>query len=297
LGTVIEELSPKIIGKRLGQNLYNSNGNLLLRKGIEINARFYERFEELGYKSIYLLKSEDEKSSHLTGNVISAQLIASGPGWLKRIFRRLSQEEGGPYLNAKGELIELAKYILKNVDFQVASLPEVLDLKRHEDYLYQHSINVAVYSALIGRRLEYDKKKTYHLILSALLHDFGMMFVDPEIVNKAERLEPEEFEHVKEHTIKGFSHLVRRCSFDGLSTIASVQHHERVDGAGYPNNLEVGRIHEYSRIISVTDSFDAWTSDRPHRRMQSIESALNFLKDNQEKMFDPDVVAHFLKIF
>jgi HD-GYP domain-containing protein (c-di-GMP phosphodiesterase class II) len=297
LGTVIEELTPKIIGKRLGQDLYNANGNLLLRRGIEINSRFYEHFEQLGYKSVYLLNTDDREEGAVQSIIIPGQLVSAAPGRLKSIFRRLSREDGGPYLSAKGELIDLARYILGSIDARVAKLPDILDLKRPEDYLYQHSVNVAVYSTLIGRRLNYEDKKIFHLVLAALLHDFGMMFVDEEIVNKTSKLEPAEFDHVKEHTIKGFSHLVRNCSFDGLSTIASVQHHERFDGAGYPNNLQAERIHEYSRIISVTDSFDAWTSDRPHRRMQSIESALEFLRSNQAKMFDPDVVDRFLTIF
>jgi HD-GYP domain-containing protein (c-di-GMP phosphodiesterase class II) len=174
---------------------------------------------------------------------------------------------------------------------------QVLDLKRQEDYIYQHCVNVAIFSLMVGQKLRFNDKKLMSLVTSALLHDFGMLFIEPEIINKTTRLSDGEFEIVKEHTVKGFTHLVRNCSFDGLSTIASVQHHERFDGKGYPNSIDGEKIHEFARIIAVTDAFDAWTSDRPHRRMNSVEEAIAFLKAHDGDIFDPQVVKSFIEIF
>ncbi len=110
-------------------------------------------------------------------------------------------------------------------------------------------------------------------------------------------MKEQEFEHVKEHTTKCFSHLVRNCSFTGLITVASAQHHERFDGLGYPKGLGREDIHEFSRIIRLTDTFDAWTSDRPHRRLHPIEKAIEFIRTNENQIFDTVVVEPFIEIF
>ena len=175
--------------------------------------------------------------------------------------------------------------------------PHLVELKRSDDYLYQHCVNVAVYSIYVGQKLNFQDQKLLELSVSALLHDFGMELVDPGIVNKAERLDPEEYEHVKEHTTKGFSHLIRTCDFDGLTTGASDQHHERYDGMCYPKSLGGTDIHEFSRIISLTDTFDAWTSDRPHRRLHSVENAIQFIQKSGNELFDPEMVEYFIEVF
>lgn len=292
----IVELSQDILGEKLGKNLYNANGNLLLRKGVEINPHYLDHFKKKGYKSIYLLNDAleiNQPSSHL----LSERLLSTSPFVLKRIFRNLMADNKKKAADAKNELIALAETVFLNVHNRNQKAPKVLDLKTQEDYLYQHSINVAAYSVLIGEKLKYPRVKIMSLVLASLLHDFGMLFIDDEIVNKASRLEEIELEKVREHTTIGFRHLIGPCSFDGLSSVASVQHHERFDGSGYPRKIEGDDIHEYSRIITLIDFFDAWTSDRPHRRLHSIEETLRYIENDAGKAFDPKVIEAFLDIF
>jgi len=293
LGATISELTPEVIGRRLGQNLYNQAGNLLLRKGVELNERFYNFFVEQGYRSIFLLSPNPEEGLHVN----SDKLLATAPFVLKRIFRRMRQDDNVRAAQAKGELISLAESIFVHVRNTLQKPPQIVELKRQSDYLYQHSVNVTVFSIYVGQKMGFSEQKLLHLAVASLLHDFGMEFVDNEVVNKTSRLEEKEYEHIKEHTTKGFSHLVRNCSFDGLTTVASVQHHERHDGLGYPKSLGGNDIHEFSRIVSLTDTFDAWTSDRPHRRLNSIENAVEFVRSNENKLFDPLVVNRFVEVF
>ncbi len=292
----IAELSQEILGQKLGKNLYNANGNLLLRKGVEINPHYLDHFEKKGYKSIYLLNNDlevNQPSSHL----LSERFLCTSPSVLKRIFRNLMADSKKQASDAKNELIALAESILLNVSNRSQKVPKVLDLKTQDDYLYQHSINVAAYSVLVGEKLKFPRAKLMSLVLASLLHDFGMLFIDNEIVNKASRLEDIELEKVREHTTIGFRHLIGPCSFDGLSSVASVQHHERFDGLGYPRKIEGEDIHEYSRIITLIDFFDAWTSDRPHRRLHTIDETLKHIENDVGKAFDPKIVDAFLDSF
>ncbi|MFQ5649074.1 MAG: HD-GYP domain-containing protein [bacterium] len=296
MSVIIEQLSPALVGKRLGQNLYNATGNLLLRKGVTLTPRFLDYFQEKGYRSIFVLNEDD---TEIAGrfNYTSDRLLVSAPYLLKNIFRNLKSEETLKASQARNDLISLAESILVHIRNTLRRPMHLMELKRQDDYLYQHSVYVAVYSIFLGCKLNFHDRKLLSLAISALLHDFGMEFIDERIVNKESRLEDKEFEKVKEHTTKGFTHLVRNCFFDGISSVASVQHHERFDGCGYPNKLQGDAIHEYSRIITVTDFFDAWTSDRPHRRLNSIENALEFLRSNEDKMFDGKLVRSFVEVF
>ncbi len=186
---------------------------------------------------------------------------------------------------------------MRQVNHKLDAPPDILDLKRQEDYLYQHAINVAAYSILIGQSMQYHQMKLFDLTLSALLHDFGMQLVDQEILDKPGELDESEYEEVKKHTYLGFQHLSRKCFLKGIVSAVALQHHERYDGSGYPNGISGDDTHEYSRIIAMCDFFDAYTSDRPHRQLHSIEDAVGYLMAQSGDEFDPNVIKHFMKYF
>ncbi|MFQ5485481.1 MAG: HD-GYP domain-containing protein [Desulfobacterales bacterium] len=296
MDAIIEELSPDVIGKYLGQNIYSSNASLLLKQGSEIKEMHYSHLKEAGYQSIYLQPNADDNfdSDDL---IISEDLRAKAPFIIKDIFKNLLNEGRVQLAKSKQELLHLAERILQEVQFRPYTQLRFLDLKRQDDYLYQHALNVALYSILIGHSLEYHQLKMIDLTLGALLHDFGKGFVDEAILAKATPLDEHELEQFREHTTKGFQYLGRRCQFNGLVTIVVLQHHERFDGLGFPRGLLGNEIHEYSRIVALADFFDTYTSDRPYRRLHPLEEAVEYIKLDAGKLFDPDIVQHFLKFF
>ncbi len=294
MGVEVHQLGNEVVGRRLGQNLYNPAGNLLLRKGVEITPRYLDYFQDSGYQSIFLL-SQGVSSEGSRFN--SDRLLTTAPYILKKVFRKMRIDDTVRAAQAKGDLLSLAEAILVHVQNRLEKPPQLLELKRQGDYLYQHCVNVAVYSIFIGRAKNYSDQQLLNLAIAGLIHDFGMEFVDGDIVNKKDELGAEEFEQVKQHTTKGFTHLVHNCAFDGITTVASVQHHERFDGTGYPKRLHGNSIHEFSRIITLTDFFDAWTSDRPHRRMHSLSDAVAYIQEEQGSIFDPALAQSFTRLF
>ncbi len=290
----IEELSPKVIGKRLGQNLYSSKGSLLLRRGAEIQSVHFGHLKEVGYQSVYVQNGGDlEFDSNWL--IISEELRAKAPPQIREIFRRLASSNRGDLVRGKQEIMRLADQLLKNVSFRPEMRVRYLDLKRRDDYLYQHALNVALYAILIGHSLHYHQLKMMDLTLGALLHDFGKVLVDERLLIKSTPLDEQEMAQYREHTVKGFQHLGRQCQLSGLVTIAALQHHEHYDGNGYPRGLSGNDIHEFSRIVAIADFFDTFTSDRHYRRLHSIEEAAEELRAQSGKQFDPELTAHFLK--
>ena len=177
---------------------------------------------------------------------------------------------------------------------QFKSLLEVLaasiDAKDHPTA--GHSLNVTKYAAGIARRLGFGEKEIDVLIVAALLHDYGKLGTDDEILKKPGKLTPEEFDHIKEHvvntrTILNKMYLMRQ--YGDVPLIAS-SHHERLDGTGYISGLKAHEIPFMSKIIAVADVFEALTSDRYYRDALSPEDAFDILSQDVGTKFDEDIV-------
>ncbi len=290
------ELNQDIIGKKLGKSLFNTKGNRLLGEGAEITSFHFSHLTEIGYKSIYIINNQSI-DFEMNDQLVSERMLAKTPYILRNIFNRFMGKDKISIFETKKELHAVAEQLLKDVEPDRQNALALLDLKRSEDYFYQHSLNVAIYSILIGSDLCFRQSKILDLTLAALLHDIGMLEIDKAILNKPAELSDSEYTEIKKHTILGFHRLGRHCSYGGLITIAAVQHHERYDGSGYPNKLSSDEIHEYSQIVSLADFFDAYTSDRPYRRLHSIEEALKYIKENEGHQFAPKIVETFLTYF
>ncbi len=293
----IQELQAEVVGKKLGQKLYGPTGNLLLGLGTPIREFHYRKIQEVGYKSIYVLNGDSGADLNSQAHIVSEKFRASAPITLKQIFQHLRSKDKIQVSNAKRNLSKLADTLIREVNIRMNHAPNILDLKREPDYIYQHAINVAGYAIMIGHSLQYHQLKLFDLALAALLADFGMVFVDKNILNKPGELNQHEIEEVRKHTILGFKHLARNCFIKGLIAVVCMQHHERWDGSGYPEGKVGDDIHEYSQIVALADFFDAYTSDRPYRRLHNIDEALFAIRQEDGKKFSPRIVKHFLRYF
>ena len=126
------------------------------------------------------------------------------------------------------------------------------------------------------------------------MHDVGKIGTPDSILNKSGRLTTEEYARVKEHPATGAAILY---PIRGLVDVPREvrAHHERFDGAGYPDKLKKENIPFIARIISVADAFDAMTSDRPYRKKKLTRAAVKVIRDNSGKQFDPVIVKAFLR--
>lgn len=294
---MIQELDSKVLGQRLGQKLYSPKGGLLLGMGAEIKEFHFRKIREVGYRSVYVLKGAESDVINSGGHVISEKMRASMPIELKDVYKKLLSKDKVIISNAKKQLSQLADTLIREVKVKMTSPPDLVDLKREGDYLYQHAVNVAAYSILIGQSVQYHQLKLFDLAYAALLADFGMQYVDDSILYKPGALEENETEEMRKHTLLGFQHLSRNCFIKGLVTVVCLQHHERLDGSGYPKQLAGDDIHEYSKIIGLADFFDAYTSDRPHRRLHTIEEATEYISNQAGRQFDARIARHFLAFF
>ncbi|WP_017756765.1 HD-GYP domain-containing protein [Calidifontibacillus oryziterrae] len=165
-----------------------------------------------------------------------------------------------------------------------------------EDYLYHHAITLAALSAVLGKVLNFSKGDCIQIGIAGAMCDCGMAKIDPKILNKKESLSKHEFDEVKKHPIYSFTMLeqVKILKDDVRKTV--YQHHERIDGSGYPNGLTAEYIHPFAKIIAVSDVYHAMTSERNYRGKQSPFKVLESILQDQFGKFDPRVVNALTKV-
>jgi HD-GYP domain-containing protein (c-di-GMP phosphodiesterase class II) len=169
---------------------------------------------------------------------------------------------------------------------------DLFRLARHDFNTFTHVTNVAGYAILLAERLEIcSGNELEQLASAAILHDLGKRFIPADILTKPARLDPDERAVIETHPQRGYEELCQRpdLSFDQLMMV--YQHHERVDGKGYPVGLQGDEIHPWARMLAVVDVFDAMTGIRPYRRPATAQEAMRYIQQSSGTHFDPEVVA------
>ncbi|MFD2615314.1 HD domain-containing phosphohydrolase [Paenibacillus gansuensis] len=181
-------------------------------------------------------------------------------------------------------------FISKSIENLTAIVKQI---EEKDQYTYQHSVRVQDYSLKIAKELQLSKDKLENLYFASLFHDVGKINTPAEIMNKTGTLTEEEFEIVKRHAADGYD-MVQSSYYDQIGQII-LQHHERLDGSGYPNGLKGDQIILEAQIISVADTFDAMTSDRPYRKGMDRKQSLNEIKSLIGVHYNRDIVEAFEK--
>lgn len=191
---------------------------------------------------------------------------------------------------------ELQKSKTKNKNSKYATrITAILDaLTAKYDDEKHHSEQVKKLCKKVGTTLGLDKTAIDHLVMAGHLHDIGKIAIPEEVLHKPGRLTEEEYEIVKTHAEIGYRILNAVDEYEEIA-IATLHHHERYDGKGYPKGLEGEDIPLISRIISVVDAYEAMTSDRVYRKSLGKDFAIKELKSCSGSQFDPHIVDVFIR--
>lgn len=269
-------------GMIIGKDLYHSSGRLMLNEGCLLTAELITKMEYWGFTEVIteetplsLREQQDE--------LVAPQIAAAHVRVVNMAEELMSSPE-----RKEGDLL-LLKSMISDLDSQISLNSNVLlnlsFLNTQNNYLFSHATNVSVVAMIIGRELKLDKAVVKNLGLAALLHDYGMVKIDPQIYEQTQELTPEQWGELKRHPEYGYELLAASKDFSEEILNGIRQHHERVDGSGYPWNLQGEQIGLFGRIIAVADVYDACVSPRKHRhRMTPYESLKCLLSDS--KVFD-----------
>lgn len=279
-------------GMVLAKSLYGTDGVLLLQEGQRLKQSYISHIEHHGFQGVYIADKMSEEIQFEA--VIDDELRNSAAKAVRDIYAQ-SLTTG-----VSQSMVDHAQGIVHNiVDEIVASrnvIINMIDLKSYDNYTYYHSVNVGVLSIVMGVALGMNSASLYKLGMGALLHDIGKVFIDKDIIEKTDSLTPEEYEEVKKHPVLGYEYLNNaNLGLPVSGLIGILQHHERNDGSGYPEGLFGDQIHKFSRIIAISDVYDAMTSDRPYRPAMMPSEVMEYLMGGAGKLFDADFVYLFTR--
>jgi len=163
-------------------------------------------------------------------------------------------------------------------------------------YTKGHSHRVSAYCAVLAREMKWAAEDTEGIRIAGLMHDIGKITVDKSIINKVSPLTSNECRELNSHPVVGYEILSKiKFPWKGIPLMTR-NHHEKVDGTGYPDRLKKSDIPMGARMMALVDAFDAMTTDRPYRPRLSFREAMQEIKENCDKQFDRDVVKPFISV-
>jgi len=299
LSTVLRSMKEAVVVLDDAENIILVNPEaekLLSRKSSELignNARKVLTFESF----------EGEEIEFFSGKVpAECYLIAKGKipvsinysqvkgknfhGWL------VTMNDITERMQSRKELKESYERLEKTLMGTVRTISKITESR--DSYTAAHQQHVAVISVEIAKQLGFSHDRLKWLYIAALLHDVGKVSVPSEILSKPTKLNHFEMELVKMHAETGYQ-ILKDIPFPMKIAEIIRQHHERLDGSGYPYGLKGDEILLEARILAVADVLDAITNHRPYRPALGLEVALDELKKNRGKLYDPQVVDACLK--
>ena len=168
---------------------------------------------------------------------------------------------------------------------------ELFRMARHDFNTFTHVTNVASYCVMLAKKLGInDDNELRKIATAAILHDLGKRFIPSRILTKTARLTPEEREIVESHPTRGYVELCEKSELDFGQLMMVYQHHEHMDGTGYPVKVLGDEIHPWARMLAVVDVFDTMTAKRPEGRPATAEQVLDFQRQQAGTQFDREVV-------
>lgn len=281
----LENLTPNM---RLGKSIYHYN-NLLLKEGTSNLTKFVPNFINLGISYVYI---EDKVSEDIEiEDVISEETRVKCKSALQNSIRSI-QSQGTPDTSFFSEAVtNLLDEILANPNVLIS----LSDIGTTDDSTLVHSVNTTVFSLLIAQQLNFSMLELRKLTEGALLHDIGKTLLRQDILFKTSPITSEEFSHIKEHSLLGYTLLRQNPNFTELSRLITLQHHERLDGSGYPYGLKKDDIHAFSKIVAIADMYDALTAERCYRSSLTNYDAYRILMKDSGTKIDSELLSIFLK--
>lgn len=253
------------------RDYYNEQGLLLSAKGMKITLNQFLRLQR---RYDFISETEENEKSIKGQHPLS---LAS--------YEKVKQQIRGDerYKLTDDQVLDQASVLLANIVFESKRKPwymYVTALGNHIDWLYTHSIDVALLSLMMAMESGVSQELLWDLGVGGILHDVGKLLIPKKIIQKRTDLSDIEKEILQQHCELGVECTVD-SAFPILSQDIIAQHHERLDGSGYPNQLQEGQLNEYVKIVMIADAFDTITAGNPYRKTVGVEEALTYLGDQE----------------
>ena len=295
-------------GMRIDQAIKDRLDRTLIARGTYLDAYLIEGLKKRGVPGVYIRIGEDEPEekkqdkdlpAFVRHNIENARKEDPAKVQLSEsVKKRVSKGIQFLYSNSNSEEFvsttsRITDDLMKAINDNNSLAVDISTLKTSDEYTFKHSVDVATISMIIAKNRGMSDKDVYNLGIAGLLHDMGKAQIPPEILNKPAKLTAEEFEVMKDHSALGYKILKDKKEFSDNISIAVLQHHEKMNGSGYPFGCTSEAITPYAKILSVSDVYDALVTERPYKKAISQRNAVEMIMSMTEEL-DIEAMRGFL---
>jgi len=282
-------------GMKLGKKIYNEEGLTLLGENVELSQRLIHRLAEHGVDFVYI--ADPRTDDIQIPDMISDETRLKATSEIRTSFRSMMEDairrKTSGNLKLGKTFGNVMKMIIDDLSGHQDAMIMLTNICVMDDYLFQHSLNVCIYTTMLGLAHGYGREELMTLGLGALLHDIGKTQVPLDVLRKNGRLTDDEFACIKKHTEYGFTILKEEPNIPLLAAHCAFQHHERLNGSGYPRGIAGTDIHDYARWIGLVDSYDAMTTHRVYRKAMLPHQAMEILFTGTDTLYDKQKIEMF----
>lgn len=273
-------------GMKLAKPVFSLTGTLLLDKDNVLDDRAISALRNAGAKRLWVT---DEGSQYLK---------EQGPqNFFQNIVAQMENVRERVILGRPIDVKlvnEIAEELVEQIIVNEIPFAEMVRMKASENTILEHMVDVAILSIIIGKSLEMDRLDLRYLCFGALVHDIGQLLIPKEILNKTTPLTDSEFKMIRKHPQFGYDMLK---NVDGINKHAlkiTLQHHERLDGSGYPNGTKEKDIAYFARIVAIADIYTAIIREKGYRKRMQIHEAGELLWAQAGSGLDKNLTFAFL---
>lgn len=206
----------------------------------------------------------------------------------------IDTKEGRPFNIEKCETLSTS--IIQQVFENIKKTSSVCNLRVLDQYTFSHFINVCTMCASIGITFNFSEKALENLCLAAILYDIGKVKIPEDILYKPGKLSSYEFERVKQHSYFGYKLIQENANLPDIVSRAAIEHHENLNGSGYPRNLKNGEISIISQIIKIVDVYDALISNRVYSQPITSDAAFKIMFENKKEYYSEQILDILFKL-
>lgn len=279
----VSELKP---GMKLAEDVRLQDDRLLLLAGFAIKPLYIRKLKSFNVHFVHVEEGPCEPVEEYT----EEKLYREAHSTIRKVFSLVRDNKTVDFTSVKKTVSEITQMIIsdENVLLQLTGVRDI------DNYTFLHSVDVCIYSIILGKKLGFSREQLMTLGMGAILHDIGKCKIPLSILQKPGKLTDSEFGEMQHHTVYGAEIIKSVYGLDTKIANVAYQHHEKWDGSGYPLGIKAEAIDPFSRIVTVADIYDALTADRVYKKKVLPHVAAEFISNNASKLFDPYIVDLFI---
>ncbi len=276
-------------GMILARYIMNAAGQILLAPGAVLTEEYIRKLAALEVATIFV--KDPDFPDIAAPEYLTVQTQQRALAILDSTMKQIARGE----TFAPDAVDSIAADIVEELLAKPHLIIHLAGIMTHDDDTLAHSLNCSVYAAILARLAGFSVTRIKEITSGALLHDIGKIWIDKALLHKKGRLTAKEYTIVKMHPEKGFKALIaKRWELSSLVAHMAWQHHERIDGRGYPRKLKGGEILPYARLLAIADVYEAITANRPYRRAMPPEAVYDVIRSGLGSNLDADFGRLFL---